>query len=462
MQASYNSHPLLNLSPLDGRYAEKLQALRPYLSEYQLMRFRTHVEIEWVLFLLKEKILEDVAFSAEAEQYLMGIAQHFSLADAERIKIIESQTNHDVKAVEYFIKEKMAEHAELKPYQEWVHFACTSEDINNLSYALMLKTMHKEILIPSIYLLQNDLRQMSQHLAAIPMLSRTHGQPASPTTVGKELANVAYRLDRQVRQLECANFLGKFNGAVGNFNAHTIVFPELNWPQLSEKFIQRLGLAVNPLTTQIEPHDYIAEFFHILIRLNTILIDLNRDIWGYISLGYFKQNIIAGEVGSSTMPHKVNPIDFENSEGNLSLANALLDFLAQRLTTSRWQRDLVDSTLLRNLSVAIGHSYLGWQNILKGLKKLKIDETTLRQDLDLHPEILAEAIQTLMRARGHEKAYEQLKALTRGQDLELSSLREFINNLPLAASDKKRLLELSPSDYVGLAEQITLKFLQKN
>jgi adenylosuccinate lyase len=449
------SHSLLNLSPLDGRYAKQVDNLRLILSEYGLFYFRTIVEVEWFKFLFQEKIVSEQTLSINATDYINTIISQFSLKDAERIKQIEQTTNHDVKAVEYFLKEKMAENSELKPLLEWIHFGCTSEDINNLSYGLMFKKACTEYLIPQIGKILEKLQYFTHTFSSMPMLARTHGQSASPTTIGKEFANVTARLMRQIEQLNQQTYLGKFNGAVGNYNAHIIAFPQHHWPELAKKFVESLNLTFNPLTTQIEPHDYLSEMSHHFIRMNTILIDLDRDIWGYISQHYFRQKIIAGEVGSSTMPHKVNPIDFENSEGNLSLANAIFSFLAERLPISRWQRDLVDSTLLRNIAVAMGHTSLGWNSLIKGLNKLDINQNRVAEDLAEHPEVLAEAIQTLMRARGIEQAYEKLKELTRGKVLTLEILREFIQTQPLSKEDKTSLLKLEPKDYTGLARELS-------
>lgn len=448
-------HPLFNLSPLDGRYIEQLSDLRPILSEYALFYFRTVIEIRWLDTLLKlPEVNQGKSLSQEAFEFLNKIIDGFSLKDAEHIKAIEKKTNHDVKAVEYFIKEKLTQHSELKHYNEWVHFGCTSEDINNLAYALMLKEAYQSQILPQIKKILVFLQATANKYSQVAMLARTHGQPASPTTVGKEFANLWFRLERQLEQFEKINFLGKFNGAVGNFNAHYITFEGIDWLTLSKNFVESLGLTHNPLTTQIEPHDGLAEFFHCLIRVNTILIDMNRDLWGYISLNYFQQKVVDHEIGSSTMPHKVNPIDFENSEGNLSLANALLSFLSERLPISRWQRDLVDSTLLRNISVALGHSYLGWKACLKGLNKLAVNEAAIANDLSRHPEVLAEAIQTVMRALGVEQAYEQLKALTRGKFLDEQTLLAFIETLELPEPDKAKLRDLKPSNYIGLADKL--------
>lgn len=454
-----NTMQLLAISPLDGRYAEKLRDAQSLLSEFGLFHQRVVVEIRWLEYLLFQcpEITGHHQLSENSRGILNDLAQNFSLADAERIKIIEKTTNHDVKAVEYFLREKLQQYQEFMPLLEWIHFGCTSEDINNLAYALLLKEAHKKLLLPLIEKIQGKINQFAQEHAAIPMLARTHGQAASPTTVGKEFRVFFARLERQIQSLSQIKILGKFNGAVGNFNAHVVAFPHVDWAKLSQKFVESLGLVFNPLTTQIESHDYLAEYFHNLIRINNILIDLDRDTWGYISLKYFSQKMIAGEVGSSTMPHKVNPIDFENSEGNLAIANAFLDFLSQRLTVSRWQRDLVDSTLMRNMGVALGHSILGWMSLLRGLDKLAVNQEYIVSDLEKHPEVLAEAIQSVMRAHGIAQAYEQLKAATRGQELSLEKLREVIKASELPETEKDRLLKLSPQYYIGLAVTLANK-----
>jgi adenylosuccinate lyase len=448
-----SSHTLTALSPLDGRYASKVEALRPIFSEFGLMHRRVQVEIEWLLALAAEpKIAELPAFGVDQVATLKAIADHFSEADGERIKAIEATTNHDVKAVEYFIKEKIGADAGLAQAKEFVHFACTSEDINNLSYALMLRDARSQVLLPQLDTVIAKLREIAHANAALPLLSRTHGQTASPSTLGKEIANVVARLERQRRQLAAVEISGKINGAVGNYNAHAITYPEVDWRAFSQRFVESLGLDFNAYTTQIEPHDGVAEYCDAVRRANIILIDLARDIWGYISLGYFKQTLKAGEVGSSTMPHKVNPIDFENAEGNFGLANALLGHFAEKLPISRWQRDLTDSTVLRALGTAFGHSLVALESLKKGLGKLNVNAERIAADLDASWEVLAEAVQTVMRRYGLPQPYEQLKALTRGHGITRESMREFIGSLDLPAEAKQRLLELTPSGYIGLAE----------
>ena len=445
---------LTAISPIDGRYADKVDELRPIFSEYGLIRFRVQVEICWLQALANQaEIVEVSPFSDGENQQLNDIFTHFSEADALRVKAIEKTTNHDVKAVEYFLKEKIAGNAELEKVSEFIHFACTSEDINNLSYALMLKA-GRAVILAQIEAVISSLTKLAKDTAAQPMLSRTHGQSATPTTVGKEIANVVARLNRQKSQLEKVELLGKINGAVGNYNAHAVAYPEVNWADFAEKFVTSLGLTFNPYTIQIEPHDYIAEFFHALSRFNTILLDFDRDIWGYISLGYFKQRTIAGEVGSSTMPHKVNPIDFENSEGNLGLANALFGFLADKLPVSRWQRDLTDSTVLRNIGVGVAHTVIAIQATLKGISKLELNADALDQDLNANWEVLAEPIQTVMRRYGIEKPYEKLKELTRGQRITPEQMRQFVETLDIPAEAKAQLLVLTPRSYIGYAEQL--------
>ena len=445
---------LTAISPIDGRYADKVDELRPIFSEYGLIRFRVQVEICWLQALANQaEIVEVSPFSDSANQQLNDIFTHFSEADALRVKAIEKTTNHDVKAVEYFLKEKIAGNAELEKVSEFIHFACTSEDINNLSYALMLKA-GRTVILAQIEAVISSLTTLAKDTAAQPMLSRTHGQSATPTTVGKEIANVVARLNRQKNQLEKVELLGKINGAVGNYNAHVVAYPEVNWADFAEKFVTSLGLTFNPYTIQIEPHDYIAEFFHALSRFNTILLDFDRDIWGYISLGYFKQRTIAGEVGSSTMPHKVNPIDFENSEGNLGLANALFGFLADKLPVSRWQRDLTDSTVLRNIGVGVAHTVIAIQATLKGISKLELNADALDKDLNANWEVLAEPIQTVMRRYGIEKPYEKLKELTRGQRITPEQMRQFVETLDIPAEAKAQLLVLTPRSYIGYAEQL--------
>jgi adenylosuccinate lyase len=448
-----SSHALTALSPLDGRYASKVEALRPIFSEFGLMHRRVQVEIEWLLALAAEpKIAELQPFHASQVATLKAIADDFSEADGERIKAIEATTNHDVKAVEYFIKEKIGADAGLAQAKEFVHFACTSEDINNLSYALMLRDARSQVLLPQLDAVIAKLREIAHANAALPLLSRTHGQTASPSTLGKEIANVVARLERQRKQLAAVEISGKINGAVGNYNAHAITYPEVDWRAFSQRFVESLGLDFNAYTTQIEPHDGVAEYCDAVRRANIILIDLARDIWGYISLGYFKQTLKAGEVGSSTMPHKVNPIDFENAEGNFGLANALLGHFAEKLPISRWQRDLTDSTVLRALGTAFGHTLVALESLKKGLGKLNVNADRIAADLDASWEVLAEAVQTVMRRYGLPQPYEQLKALTRGHGITRESMREFIGSLDLPAEAKQRLLELTPSGYIGLAE----------
>jgi len=445
---------LTAISPIDGRYADKVEALRPIFSEYGLIRFRVLVEVRWLQALAAHPLIPEVApFSAEATLLLNNIVDNFSAVDAERVKVIEKTTNHDVKAVEYLLKEKIAGCAELEQVSEFIHFACTSEDINNLSYALMLQA--GRIVIGG----QMDeciaaLKKVALETAAQPMLSRTHGQSATPTTVGKEFANVVARLLRQKQQLDAVALLGKINGAVGNYNAHAVAYPDVDWAEFAQCFVESLGLQWNPYTIQIEPHDYIAEFFHALSRFNTILLDFDRDIWGYISLGYFKQRTIAGEVGSSTMPHKVNPIDFENSEGNLGIANAMFGFLAEKLPVSRWQRDLTDSTVLRNIGVGIAHTSIAIQASLKGISKLQINVDVINADLNANWEVLAEPIQTVMRRYGVEKPYEKLKELTRGQRISPDQLWIFIEKLEIPEDAKVALLALTPANYTGYAEKL--------
>jgi adenylosuccinate lyase len=446
---------LLALSPLDGRYAGKVDALRPIFSEFGLIKARVKVEVEWLLALAAEPgIVELQPFSTSAESRLHALADHLDVADAARVKEIERTTNHDVKAVEYLIKERLKDDAELGPALEFVHFACTSEDINNLSYALMLNEARNRVLLPKLDALIAKLREMAHAHAALPMLARTHGQTASPTTVGKELANVVARLQRQRDVLAALPMPGKINGAVGNYNAHAAAYPDIDWPAFSRKFVQSLGLDWQPYTTQIEPHDGIAETCDAQRRIDTICIDLCRDIWGYISLGYFKQSVKAGEVGSSTMPHKVNPIDFENAEGNFGIANALLEHFAAKLPISRWQRDLTDSTVLRALGTAFGHALVGFDALLRGLDKLSVNPERLAADLDAAWEVLAEAVQTVMRRHGLPNPYEQLKALTRGHGIDEDSMRAFISGLELPTDAKQRLLEMTPGSYTGLAGRL--------
>jgi adenylosuccinate lyase len=443
---------LTALSPVDGRYAGKVDALRPLFSEYGLIRFRVLVEVRWLERLAAHTGIAEVPpLSATAKSLLDGIVTGFDAAAAQRVKEIEKTTNHDVKAVEYFLKEKIQGNAELEKVSEFIHFACTSEDINNLAYALMLQAGREEVLLPMMKRVTQAVRQLAHGNADLPMLSRTHGQTASPTTLGKEMANVVARLERQIIQVERVEILGKINGAVGNYNAHVSAYPNIDWEQNARIFVESLGLTLNPYTTQIEPHDYIAELFHAVERFNTILLDFDRDVWGYISLGYFKQRTVAGEVGSSTMPHKVNPIDFENSEGNLGLANAIFQHLAAKLPVSRWQRDLTDSTVLRNLGVGIAHSVIAYDAALKGISKLQVNPQRVMEDLDQAWEVLAEPIQTVMRRHGIEQPYEKLKAFTRGNAMTRNTMREFIESLALPEVAKAELLALSPASYIGTA-----------
>ena len=441
------------LSPLDGRYQTKLDSLRPYFSEYALIKHRAWVEVEWLKALAAEPSLKEIAaFGVDAIKELDSAIASFSEVDAMQVKAIEARTNHDVKALEYWLKEKFDGNPEIKAASEFIHFACTSEDINNLSHGLMLKTARDNVMLPFLSELMARLSELSHQLADQPMLARTHGQTASPTTMGKEMANVVYRLQRQQKQLTENEILGKINGAVGNFNAHLSAYPDFDWASFAEKFVQHLGLTYNPMTIQIEPHDYMAELYDTLARINTILIDLNRDIWGYISVGYFKQKVKAGEIGSSTMPHKVNPIDFENSEGNLGLANAVLRHMAEKLPISRWQRDLTDSTVLRNMGVAFGYTLLGYDSCLRGLNKLEINPAKLAEDLDNSWEVLAEPIQTVMRRFGIANPYEQLKELTRGKGgINKASLHAFINELAIPSEAKQGLLAMTPASYIGKA-----------
>ncbi|MBI0274566.1 adenylosuccinate lyase [Hafnia alvei] len=446
---------LTAVSPIDGRYGDKVTALRPIFSEYGLLKFRVQVEVRWLQKLAAcAEIREVPAFDADANAFLDKIVAEFSEQDAQCIKTIERTTNHDVKAVEYFLKEKVAEVPALHAVSEFIHFACTSEDINNLSHALMLNTAREEVIKPQWRKIIDAIAGLSQEYRDIPLLSRTHGQPATPSTVGKEFANVAYRMERQFRQLGNVDILGKINGAVGNYNAHVVAYPEVNWHQFSEEFVTSLGIQWNPYTTQIEPHDYIAELFDCVARFNTILLDFDRDIWGYIALSHFKQKTIAGEIGSSTMPHKVNPIDFENSEGNLGLSNAVLGHLAAKLPVSRWQRDLTDSTVLRNLGVGLGYALIAYQSTLKGISKLEVNRDHLLDELDHNWEVLAEPIQTVMRRYGIEKPYEKLKELTRGKRVDAAGMQAFIDGLALPDDEKTRLKAMTPANYIG--EAITL------
>ncbi|MFC1747567.1 adenylosuccinate lyase [Pseudomonadota bacterium] len=443
---------LTAISPIDGRYGNKTTDLRPIFSEYGLIRHRVLVEIRWLQMLAtKAEISEVPALSEHANNLLNNIVDNFSVEDAQRVKNIEKTTNHDVKAVEYFLKEKIAGNEELEAVSEFIHFACTSEDINNLAYGLMLREARTQSVIPMMDDVINAVSNLAKQYATVPMLSRTHGQPASPTTVGKEMANVAFRLKRQREQAIMVPMLGKINGAVGNYNAHLSAYPELDWQEIAQQFVTSLGLDWNPYTTQIEPHDYVAEFFDAVGRFNTVVIDFSRDIWGYISVGYFKQKTVAGEIGSSTMPHKVNPIDFENAEGNLGLANAILDHLVAKLPISRWQRDLTDSTVLRNLGVGLAHGSIAYQSLLKGISKLEANEARLAEDLDNCWEVLAEPIQTVMRRYAIEKPYEKLKELTRGKGIDKESMQTFIQGLDIPETEKTRLLEMTPSSYIGNA-----------
>ena len=444
---------LTAVSPVDGRYAGKTAALRPIFSEYGLIKSRVLVEVRWLQRLASHTGIPEVpAFSAEATALLDQLAENFQLEHAERVKEFERTTNHDVKAVEYLLKEQAKRLPELAAVNEFIHFACTSEDINNLSHALMLREGRDSVLLPLMRQLAEAIRALAVEFAEVPMLSRTHGQPASPTTLGKELANVVYRLERQISQVAAVPLLGKINGAVGNYNAHLSAYPDVDWEANARDFIESdLGLSFNPYTTQIEPHDYIAELFDAIARFNTILIDFDRDIWGYISLGYFKQKTVAGEIGSSTMPHKVNPIDFENSEGNLGIANAILQHLASKLPISRWQRDLTDSTVLRNLGVGFAHSVIAYEASLKGIGKLELNAARIAEDLDACWEVLAEPVQTVMRRYAVENAYEKLKELTRGKGISAAALQTFIDGLDIPAEAKAQLRQLTPANYVGNA-----------
>lgn len=444
------------LTPLDGRYGSKVKDLRPIFSEFGLIKYRSLVEVKWLQALAQEsKIAEVPSFSAATISQLDQIIDNFSVADAEAVKSIEATTNHDVKAVEYFLKQSTDSIDEVKAVSEFFHFACTSEDINNLSYALMLEDARKDVVIPTFESMIAAINTLANDNAALPMLARTHGQPASPTTLGKEMRNVVARLERQLAQIKKVEILGKINGATGNYNAHVAAYPEVDWEGFSKNFVESLGLSWNPLTTQIEPHDYMAELFHAVARFNTILLDFDRDIWSYISIGYFKQRVIAGEVGSSTMPHKVNPIDFENSEGNLGLANAIFDHLAMKLPISRWQRDLTDSTVLRNIGVGFGYTMLACAATLKGISKLAVNEAAILADLDKNWAVLGEAIQTVMRRYDIAEPYEKLKALTRGKDgIDQAALEVFIENLEVPADVKVELKKLTPANYIGLAESL--------
>ena len=454
---------LTALSPLDGRYSSKTAALRPYFSEYALIYYRIHVEIEWLIHLsMQAGITELPEFSVDSKNRLRDIIENFDETEAAKVKQIERTTNHDVKAVEYYLKQAIANDSEISPYSEFIHFACTSEDINNLSYALMLSAARDQVILPGLTNVIEALKKQAGESIAVPMLARTHGQTASPTTVGKELANVVHRLNSAANAIAATPILGKINGAVGNFNAHLSAYPELDWPQIAQEFVENLGLEYQSMTTQIEPHDFIAEFSHAMNRSNTILIDFSRDTWAYISLGYFKQKTIAGEVGSSTMPHKVNPIDFENAEGNLGLANALMGHLAEKLPISRWQRDLTDSTVMRNLGVGAGYTLIAYASLLRGMSKLSCNEARIAEDLDAAWEVLAEPIQTVMRRYRIEEPYEKLKALTRGQGgINRESLRAFIEALDIPEAAKTELFELSPASYIGNAIAAADKLLNE-
>ncbi len=451
-----NLTTLTALSPLDGRYAGQVEGLRNLFSEFGLMKFRIQVELEWLKMLAAEPGIEEVKpFSDATLREIDDVVAGFCVEHAAEVKAIEARTNHDVKAIEYWLKERLSDNPEIMAASEFIHFACTSEDINNLSHALMLKTARNTVLLPQLDDVIGRLVALSHDLAAAPMMSRTHGQPATPSTMGKEMANVVYRLKRQREQLVRQEILGKINGAVGNYNAHLVAYPDVDWESLCGRFVAKLGLTFNPYTIQIEPHDYMAELYQTMGRVNTILIDLNRDIWGYISLGYFKQKVKKDEVGSSTMPHKVNPIDFENAEGNFGLANAILGHLAEKLPISRWQRDLTDSTVLRNMGTGFGYTVLGLTACLRGLNKLEANPAALASDLDATWELLAEPIQTVMRRYGIANPYEQLKELTRGKDgITRETLTAFIKGLDMPEAEKARLLELTPASYVGKAEEL--------
>lgn len=448
---------LMAISPLDGRYQDKVNSLRDIFSEYGLIKFRVIVEVRWMETLAELNLPEIPHLSAPAKKNLALIVEKFSLQDALRVKEIESGINHDVKAVEYFIKEKFNTHPELQAISEFIHFGCTSEDINNLAYALMLKTAREQCILPALNDLLLLLKTLAHENADLSMLARTHGQPATPTTVGKEIANVIARLQRQIDQFNHVEILGKMNGASGNYNALAIAYPEADWQVVSKNFVTQLGLTWNPYTTQIEPHDYMAEYFAVLLRINTIVMDFDRDIWSYIAINYFTQKPLANEVGSSTMPHKVNPIDFENSEGNLGIANALFEHMIAKLPVSRWQRDLSDSTVLRNIGVALGHALLAYQSTCKGVKKLSANRALIAADLESHWEVLAEAVQTVMRRYKLEQPYEKLKTFTRGKQVDKMSLVQFITNLDLPESAKKQLLALTPADYAGYARELAEK-----
>ena len=443
---------LTAVSPVDGRYSRATEGLRPIFSEYGLIKHRVLVEVRWLQSLAAhDAIIEVPALSERANTILDGIVDKFNQEDAQRVKNIERTTNHDVKAVEYFLKEKIAGNDELESISEFIHFACTSEDINNLAYALMLREARGQVLLPKLDELIQSITALAHATAEMPMLSRTHGQPASPTTLGKEVANVVHRLRRQREQIAAVRLMGKINGAVGNYNAHLAAYPEVDWPAFAERFVTGLGLDWNSYTIQIEPHDYIAELFDAVARFNVVLIDFARDVWSYISLGYFKQKTVAGEVGSSTMPHKVNPIDFENAEGNFGIANAVFDHLAMKLPVSRWQRDLTDSTVLRNLGVGVAHSSIAYSSLLRGIGKLEANPQRLMEDLDATWEVLAEAVQTVMRRYNIEQPYEKLKELTRGKGISAASLAAFIDGLEIPDQAKQELAKLTPATYIGNA-----------
>jgi len=450
--ANDSDNSLLAISPLDGRYKSKCEDLAPYFSEFALMRYRVLVEVKWLQKLSEHEQINDLqVISERGLVYLDDLIDNFSITDAQHIKTIEATTNHDVKAVEYFIKEKFENNAELSDQLEFVHFACTSEDINNLAYALMLRDGRDKVILDQMREIETQLAQLAKDFASQPMLCRTHGQSASPSTVGKEFANVVHRLRRQIVQIESNEILGKINGAVGNYNAHLCAYPDIDWQANAKEFVEGLGLRWNPYTTQIEPHDYVAELFAAVCRFNTVLIDFDRDIWAYISLGYFKQRTVAGEVGSSTMPHKVNPIDFENSEGNLGLANAIMSHLSEKLPISRWQRDLTDSTVLRNIGTGLAHSLIAYRATMKGIGKLEINAKAIDDDIDSCWEILAEPIQTVMRRYRIEKPYEKLKELTRGKQIDQQSVQDFVQTLTIPESAKQELLQLTPRKYLGNA-----------
>ncbi len=459
MGTELDTTALTALSPLDGRYAGKVAALSPHFSEYGLVRHRIRVELAWLVALADEAAIAELPpFSFDARRAIDAVASEFSPTDAARVKEIERITNHDVKAVEYWLKERFANVPEVARAAEFIHFACTSEDINNLAHGLALAAARQDIVLPTLRAIAADVRGIAHATADVAMLSRTHGQAATPTTLGKEMANVYARLERQIAGIERTPIKGKINGAVGNYNAHTVAYPNVDWERLAARVVATLGLEFNPYTTQIEPHDYMAELFDAIARANTVLIDLDRDVWGYISLGYFRQKVRDGEVGSSTMPHKVNPIDFENSEGNLGLANSLLRHLAEKLPISRFQRDLTDSTVLRNMGVALGYSLLGWSSLRQGLGKLTVDHARIAEDLDANWEVLAEPIQTVMRRYGVDQPYEKLKALTRGQTgMTRETLHAFIDDLEIPEDAKARLKALTPGNYIGLAANLAIR-----